>query len=208
MEHDICIVEEQVNGQPGRCSNYAIARGYCQTHYKRWKRYGDPTYRKRVQAYSGQTCRYVEAGTGEKCQRLARKDGWCKMHYDRTLQKGDPGPLRALRARNRAVGRVRSSGGYIQVYDSVRKRYVMEHRLVMEREKGRELYPFENVHHKNGDKQDNRPGNLEIWLTHQPPGQRPEDVAVWMWTHYPEVVVAIGRVIKRERKSGQLRLVN
>jgi hypothetical protein len=56
----------------------------------------------------------------------------------------------------------------------------MEHRLVMEETLGRPLLLGETVHHKRpNSKHDNRPGNLELWVTHQPKGQRPEDIVEW-----------------------------
>lgn len=56
---------------------------------------------------------------------------------------------------------------------------VLEHVKVMSEILGRPLRKGENVHHKNGVRDDNRPENLELWVSSQPWGQRPEDLVAW-----------------------------
>lgn len=56
----------------------------------------------------------------------------------------------------------------------------MEHHVVMEQLLGRPLRRDERVHHKNGVRSDNAPGNLELWvvLKKDPAGQRISDLAI------------------------------
>lgn len=77
-------------------------------------------------------------------------------------------------------GRIRQPSGYVLTLARDHPRanpagYVREHRLVMEQVLGRFLEPHEQVHHRNGVRDDNRPENLELWKGGHPAGVRGVD---------------------------------
>ncbi len=118
------------------------------------------------------------------------------MHYFRWRTRGDAGaPTKERPGGSRFVTR----NGYVKIHQpshpgAAGDGYVLEHRIVMEHLLDRYLFAGESIHHRNGVRDDNRPENLELWVTPQPAGQRPEDLVAWVVEHYPQyVAVAMER---------------
>lgn len=146
-------------------------RGMCKMHKERI-RTGRPLEPPPARLYSPTgLCSVAD------CERKFYAKGFCAFHYDR--QRGGvpfEAPLRDGRIMDRKGYILLRVSGHAAAY---RGGYVPEHRLVMEQILGRPLLPGENVHHINGVRDDNRPENLELWVSSQPSGQRVPDLVAW-----------------------------
>jgi hypothetical protein len=101
-------------------------------------------------------------------QRVYAQRLYCGRHHQRWAKHGDP--LAGGRERRQKGSGHVGDDGYVTVMVGGRKR--PKHVWVMEAAIGRELVHPETVHHKNGVRDDNRLGNLELWSSAQPGGQR------------------------------------
>jgi cell division protein FtsL len=133
-------------------------------HNHRFVRHGDASIVK-----AARNARGIVKCAAEGCTDTYRTKGYCDKHYAKFRKYGDP-------LVSKITGRYLNKKGYAFVPDpSGELHTIAEHRLVMQQHLGRKLTRNENVHHINGDRQDNRIENLELWNTSQPSGQRVED---------------------------------
>lgn len=87
-----------------------------------------------------------------------------------------------------------------------KKHAIMEHRWVMSQHLRRALFPEETVHHINGNRQDNRLENLELFTSRHGTGQRITDqiaFAIEMVRLYPEFATAAGVRLIDIKRDGE-----
>lgn len=110
----------------------------------------------------------------EGCDNIVRCKNLCRGHYLRLWRNNDVGSYAIKKIAPKGSARFKDINGYIRI--NVDGKYVLEHRFIMESILERKLLNDETVHHINGDRTDNRVDNLELWTSHQPKGQRVEDL--------------------------------
>ena len=125
------------------------------------------------------------------CQSVAHANlRLCKHH--KAIRGLTDAPLAPPKRRKKKLprGKFGNGHGYVMVwvrpqfpgafaYGSAGKWAIMEHRKIMGDMIGRAVLPGETVHHINGIRDDNRPENLELWVSSHPSGQRVSDQLAW-----------------------------
>lgn len=135
-----------------------------------------------------------------------------RLFLDRIIGKRHYSPgLPGSRNPSWKGGRVVTKKGYVYLHRPDHPQcnpsgYILEHRLVMEGMIHRLLLPNEVVHHRNKNRSDNRPENLQLFsenkdhLASELVGKRPN------WTEEGLARMRLGVLLSANRRRGQKRL--
>ena len=173
-------------------------------------------YTRQLSSRGGGTSRILETNVDKECrfslcERRAVVKGLCAIHRRQEVAGVELKEIKPNKKRNEPgvrwgpwiedqYGYVVSRGReYVEENGKVvqRKRTLVrrQHRVLYEDFLGRPLLKHENIHHKNGNRSDNRIENLELWSSRQPPGQRVADKVVWA----KEILELYGNLVRTDK---------
>lgn len=167
------------------CEKAVNDLGLCSMHAFRFRKTGSTGPIERIRKAKREKC------SVDGCARLASGAGLCGMHYYRLKAHGSVGQAESVRAAF-GTGSIRRDGYRIIRHNGVT---TFEHRVVLEGVLGRPMTATETAHHKDGNRSNNDPANLELWDRAQPPGQRVADKIAWaiaLLRKYPEFAAGAG----------------
>jgi hypothetical protein len=174
------------------CDNRQVARGWCDKHWKRWRKHGDPMVR------PGEYSTESPDGTPETWLPVVGYEGWYEV--------SDHGRVR--RVAGATAGRLLagfSFNGYVRV--PLTRHGQMEHYFVHQLVLAAFVGPCPDglvCNHKDGDKANNRPANLE-WVTHQENKDHAVRTGLWQPFHgqdHPRAKLTGAQVAEIRRLTG------
>jgi len=150
------------------CSKPCDSWGLCAGHYQQRQR--GLELRPLLVSRAIRGCREIG------CDKPHEAHGYCNTHYNYAVGRAEL----KTKSQRRAVNR----DGYVRIFapghpNAQKTGYVLEHHVVMAELLGRPIARDETVHHKNGVRNDNRPENIELWVSRQCKGQRVADLVDW-----------------------------
>jgi len=178
------------------CKNQPIAQQLCKAHYQRRATGAALDTPLRISPGTISIC------TVDGCNNPHKAKGYCHFHWRRANTNVPLEQPKSIKSKPAVTPkeipwRIAPNGYVVGSYKG--KRYA-QHRFVWEQHHGCVLHPFENIHHINGIRHDNRIENLELWTKAQPAGQRPEDLVKWVVENYPDLVA---KQMKKGKGSGR-----
>jgi len=127
------------------CKNKHVAKGFCRTHYYRYKRYGNPLEVRQIQSkHTDGSCKI------DSCKRKHYAKGFCKYHHYRWEKYGDPLYERPTTCSIKGCNKPLEARGYCQMHYARWKKYGSPHTVKLLKNRPCKVKECENKARSNG----------------------------------------------------------